>query len=248
MTTLVSRIGWILIPLALWEFIPRTGVVSSSTLPPFSDVIAAAMRILGDPESYEHISTTLAEVLIAFVIVVPLAVVSGYLIGLNSYVRSILEPIVSFFVGVPKSIFLPLLILALGLGITQKVAFGVLQAVFIVTVTMIAGMREIPDGLQEYTRTQRASRWQDFWHLYRPAVTPVVVEGVRLGMIYTMTGVLLAEMYASRRGLGQLIAAYGTRFDIESLLAVVLIVAVISIIINVALAAYGRRVGRWRTG
>ena len=241
-----GRIACILAPFVLWEVLPRIGVVPEKMLPRFSEVLVAGYEIFTEENIFKHIGTTVVEVGLSFVIVVPMSILVGYMIGINPYVRSILEPIVNYFVGVLKSIFLPLLILALGLGITQKVVFGVLQAVFIVTATMITGMRSVPDGLPEYTRLQRATPWQKFVHMYMPAVMPVVLEGVRLGMIFSMTGVLLAEMYASQTGLGRLVAQYGRAFDLSKLLAVALLVAVISIFINTALTALERRAGRWR--
>ena len=46
----------------------------------------------------------------------------------------------------------------------------------------------------------RATRTQIYLRIYLPAMEPLIVEGLRMGLIFTVTGVLLAEMYGSPRG------------------------------------------------
>lgn len=238
----------ILGPLVAWEFFPRAGLAGTGFLPPLSEVLRELVRMFLEGGIFLHVAVTSAEILTAFLIATPLAVGLGFFLGLNPYWRAVAEPLVSYFVGVPKSVFLPLFILAVGIGFRQKVLFGVFQAFFVITITMVSGMRDLPASLITYGKSQRASPLQMFWHIYRPAVTPVVVEGLRLGMIFAVTGVTLAEMYASRDGLGQLIASAGRSYNLSRMLAVVLIVALISVAINESLRLYERRVGRWREG
>lgn len=236
----------IVIVAATWEALPRTGVVSSLLLPPLTDVLAALVRLVVGGDIWPDVVTTGTEVLLAFVIVVPASLAIGFALGLSDYWRAVFEPLVSFLVGVPKSIFLPLFILALGLGMAQKVAFGVFQAVFVIIVTMTAGMRSVPPSAVVFGRSQAASPLQMFWHVYRPAVTPIALEGIRLGMVFTVTGVVLAEMYASRAGLGQLVSNAGRSYDLANLLAVVILVAALSMAFNAALRSYERRATAWR--
>ncbi|MEJ0068936.1 MAG: hypothetical protein WDO24_09665 [Pseudomonadota bacterium] len=51
---------------------------------------------------------------------------------------------------------------------------------------------------------------------------PVLLEALRLSMIFNFTGVLIAEMYASRTGIGQLMANWGENFQLRQLFAGVL--------------------------
>jgi NitT/TauT family transport system permease protein len=58
---------------------------------------------------------------------------------------------------------------------------------------------------------------------------------MRMGLIFTVTGVLLAEMYGSPRGIGRVIFAWGEMFRMRELLAGVLLVVLITILCNEAL-------------
>jgi ABC-type nitrate/sulfonate/bicarbonate transport system permease component len=61
---------------------------------------------------------------------------------------------------------------------------------------------------------------------------PLIIEGARTGFIYTVTGVLIAEMYGSPRGVGRLIFAWGESFRMAELLASVLLIVVLTIAVN----------------
>jgi NitT/TauT family transport system permease protein len=66
-------------------------------------------------------------------------------------------------------------------------------------------------------------------------------------MIFNLTGVMLAEMYASREGIGHLIANWGENFMMRQLLAGVLIVAIIAISFNELVRWVETRCSHWRT-
>jgi ABC-type nitrate/sulfonate/bicarbonate transport system permease component len=66
---------------------------------------------------------------------------------------------------------------------------------------------------------------------------PLIIEGLRMGLIFTVTGVLLAEMYGSPRGIGRVIFAWGEMFRMRELFAGVLLVVAVTIICNELLRA-----------
>jgi NitT/TauT family transport system permease protein len=76
---------------------------------------------------------------------------------------------------------------------------------------------------------------------------PVLLEALRLAMIFNFTGVILAEMYASRNGLGHLISDWGENFMLRQLLAGVLLVSAIAIAFNESIRWVEKRCGHWRT-
>ena len=54
-------------------------------------------------------------------------------------------------------------------------------------------------------RSYGATPAQTVWRVYIPSMLPVLLEALRISMIFNLTGVMLAEMYASRAGVGHLI-------------------------------------------
>ena len=52
--------------------------------------------------------------------------------------------------------------------------------------------------------------------IYVPSMMPVLLETLRISMIFNFTGVMIAEMYASRTGIGHLIASWGENFQMPA--------------------------------
>jgi NitT/TauT family transport system permease protein len=64
---------------------------------------------------------------------------------------------------------------------------------------------------------------------------PLILEGLRMGLIFTITGVLLAEMYGSPRGVGRVIFAAGETLKMRELFACVLLIVAVTVILNESL-------------
>ena len=149
------------------------------------------------------------EVAVAFLVAAPLAVSTGFLLGERVHLAEAFNPVVHFILAVPQSIFLPVFILAFGIGFLEKVLFGVTHAYFVILINSFAAVRSVPRPLIAAARVFGATHAQIYTRIYLPAMLPLILTGLRLGMIFCIIGVLLAEMYASRRGIGRLIFGWG---------------------------------------
>src|ERR1041384_492137 len=139
--------------LAIWEISSRTGLVDARLLPPFSVVADRALRLMLDPDFQRDALFTCAEIAIAFAIVAPLAVMTGFLLGERRHLQLAFEPILNLLMTTPKSIFLPVFIMALGIGIVQKVAYAVALAFFVIVPSAIAAVHAIPESLKTAVRS-----------------------------------------------------------------------------------------------
>ena len=95
-------------------------------------------------------------------------------------------------------------------------------------------------------RSFGASRRQIYARLYLPGMLPLVITGLRLGMIFNILGVLLAEMYASQTGLGKLIFTWGESGNTASLTAGLIAISVSTIAVNALMSSFERRAGRYQ--
>lgn len=232
--------------LGIWESAVAIGFADARMLPPPSLVGQHLAAMLGDQRVLYNLWITSAQVGLAFAIVAPLGVGLGLLLGENDYLGRAFKPFFYFLAAVPKSVFLPIFILAFGIGFTQKVAFGVFQALFVLVISAIAAVGSVSPDLVKVARSYGATRRQLYTQIYLPSMMPIVVEGMRLGMIFNITGVVFAEMYVSRAGIGHMIANWGMRFQMPQLFAGIVLTAALSIAVNETLRWYERKVGQWR--
>ena len=216
----------------LWELLSRTGLVNPRLLPPASDVLATLSDILQRPAVHADLVTTALEALVAFAISVPVSVLIGLVLAESRYLGDTLKPLFFFIFSVPKSIFLPMFILVFGITFYEKVAFGVFSTIFILIMSTTAAVDSVRAEHVTAAHSFGATRAQIIRRVYLPSMLPVLLEALRLAMIFNFTGVILAEMYASRNGLGHLISDWGENFMLRQLLAGVLLVSAIAIALN----------------
>jgi NitT/TauT family transport system permease protein len=228
-----------------WEAAPRLGLADPALLPPFSQVCAILWEFLHEPGFIADLKLTTTEVAVAFVIASPIAIATGFLLGERLHLAKTFNPLVHLILAVPQSVFLPVFILAFGIGFLEKILFGITHAYFIILVNSFAAVRTIPPSLVAAARVFGATRTQVYTRIYLPAMLPLILTGLRLGMILCIIGVLLAEMYASRQGIGRRIFGWGESYQIPELLAGILLVSILTIAINEIMRVFELRAGRF---
>jgi|SRR5690625_158389 len=242
----IIRTAIALAAFALWETASRTGIVDPRILPPPSHVFATAFHLLGEAPFRGHLGTTISHTLTAFAIAVPGGALLGLLIAERPYLSDVFKPLVFFVFSIPKSIFLPMFILAFGIGFGQKVAFGVFSGIFIMMMTAFAAVDSVKSEHIMTARAMGANFLQTVLRVYIPSMVPVLLEALRLAMIFTSTGILLAEMYASRAGMGNQIALWGQNFQLDRLLAGILVISTLAIVFNEVVRAVEVKLEHWR--
>ena len=241
------RLGLLAIVLGLWEFLPRSGMVNALLLPPFSDVLAMLRELLTRSSVHEAVAVTAAEVIVAFIIAVPLGAILGVIVAENEYIGDIFKPVLFYVFSIPKAIFLPMFILVFGIGFQQKVAYAAFTTAFVVLMSATAAVESVKSDHVLVARSFGATPMQILFRIYVPSMMPILLETVRISMIFNFTGVMIAEMYASRTGIGHLISNWGENFQMPQLFAGVIMLSVIAILFNEAVRALEARCSTWRT-
>ena len=242
-----ARTAIVLAALATWELVSRAGIVSPRLLPPASDAFATLVDLVGRAGVRSDILVTAGEVLAAFLLAVPIGGAIAFLVAESRYAGQVLKPLLFFAFSIPKSIFLPMFILAFGIGFAQKVGFGFFSTIFIVIMSTATAIESVKQEHLTVARSYGATRGQTVLHVFVPSMLPMMLEALRIAMIFNLTGVILAEMYASRDGVGHLIATWGENFMMRQLLTGVVLIAIVAITFNEALRWAETRCSHWRT-
>jgi NitT/TauT family transport system permease protein len=243
----VIRLALLALVLAAWELLPRHQIVNPLLLPPLGDVLSMLGELLLRRQVHEAIAVTAAEVVVAFVIAVPLGAALGVLIAENEYLGDVFKPMLFIVFSIPKSIFLPLFILVFGITFQQKVAYAAFTTAFVVLMSATAAVESVKQDYILVARSYGATRTQILLRIYVPSMLPLLLETLRISMIFNFTGVMIAEMYASRTGIGHLIASWGENFQMKQLFAGVILLAAAAILFNEAVRFLEARYSTWRT-
>jgi ABC-type nitrate/sulfonate/bicarbonate transport system permease component len=243
----LARIAIIVAILALWEFLSRSAIVNPRLLPSASETLATLGDLLQRASVRSDLAITASEVLAAFLLAVPFGALIGYLIAENRYFADVVKPLLFFAFSIPKSIFLPMFILVFGVGFAQKVGFGFFSTIFIVIMSTTTAVESVKMEYLTVARSYGATSAQTAFRVYLPSMLPVLLEALRISMIFNLTGVILAEMYASRDGIGHQIATWGENFQMKQLLAGVVLIAAIAMSFNELVRWVETRCSHWRT-
>lgn len=240
---IIGQAVFALVIFGTWQGLVALGV-SPLLLPAISKVATLVVALLGDPSFLRDLGVTALEIAVAFLIAAPIAIATGFLLGECAPLAKSVNPFVYLVMAVPQSVFLPIFILIFGIGFLEKVVFGITHAYFVIVMNTYAAARTVPSSYITAARSFGATRLQIYRRIYLPAMLPLVLTGLRLGMNFCIIGVVLAEMYASMNGIGQRIFAWGEAYRVADLLAGIVIISVLSILINEALRLVEIRASR----
>jgi NitT/TauT family transport system permease protein len=126
----------------------------------------------------------------------------------------------------------------------SKIAFGVLHGVIPITIFTLNAIRKIRPIYLKLARTFHLSRIQTIGTVVIPATLPEIISGLRVGFSLTLLGVLVGEMFASKRGLGHLIMNSIGLGDVVTTMAVAIFLFVLAGLGNAALLYLDRRQSR----
>lgn len=192
---MVIIIIWYIASLVLAKpFLPKPGRA-------FSDFFK--LLLTGHLTNHFLISTyrVFISLVIAFVLAVPL----GLIIGRNATLDKIFAPIIYVLYPLPKVVFLPIIVVLLGLGNLPKIVLISLIVFFQVVVTARDAAKAVPFQSIQSIRSLNPSTWQIYYHLIWPYCLPKVLTSLRISLGTAVAVLFFAETFASTDGIGYFI-------------------------------------------
>jgi len=237
----VSVVGGLL----LWEILSRVVVANALFLAAPSQIVAAVYALAQTGEMQRHIAISAAEFAIGYVIASVLGIGTGLAMASSATAKQMLQPWISGLYATPTIALAPLFILWLGIGIWSKVLVVIFLVLFPVTINTEAGLRTTSERLIEMLRSFGATPRQIFFKLSLPSAMPFILAGLKLGIGRGLIGVVVAELFGSRAGLGRLISQSADAFNMPELFAGVVVLAVAGIAMTAGFGWLERRLVPW---
>jgi NitT/TauT family transport system permease protein len=212
----------ILIALVLiWQGLHQ--IAGETALPGPGPTLSYLAGLLPTSRFAENAAATAMSFALAFIIACAAGLCIGLWMGAHFLSGAVGEPILVALYSLPKITLYPMILLIFGLGISGKVAFGVLHGILPIALLTMAAIRNISPVLLKAARTLKLSPWQTAASVLLPATLPEVISGLRIGFTVTLLGVLLAEMFASKQGLGFLIINAMSLLQTQEMIAVAIV-------------------------
>src|SRR6185312_8389087 len=215
--------------LLLWEVVSRLLIANALFLAAPSQIVMAIYDLTVTGEMGHHIAVSAIEFALGYVIASVIGIGFGFGMASSVKFKQALQPWISGFYATPTIALAPLFILWLGIGIWSKVLVVIFLVLFPVTINTEAGLRTTSERLVEMLRSFGATPRQIFFKVSLPSAFPFILAGLKLGIGRGLIGVVVAELFGARAGLGQLISQAADAFNMPELFAGVIVLAVAGI-------------------
>jgi ABC-type nitrate/sulfonate/bicarbonate transport system permease component len=241
--------GSIALLLLLWELVPHVMTLSPGTklfftTPSKIGLTLWTMFSTGSIWAPLAVSATGFAVGLGIAIVIGLPL--GVLVGRSRTLNAMFDPFITAFNATPRLVFLPLLLLWFGLGMTSKVVIVFIGALFPILINTYEGVRNADKILINVVRSFGAKEWDIARLVIVPNSMPYIVAGLRLAIGRAVLGVVVAEFFGSEAGLGVIMVRAASSYHVDVVFAGLIIFATLSLVMTGVVQLIEKRLTRWR--
>lgn len=192
----------VIVFVAVWEAVGRFGLVSPIFLPTPSMIYQEGVMLYEQGIIQADILASTRRVLIGFGISALLAIPLGLLMGTSDVLKAIFDPILSIIRPLPALSWIPLSMLWLGIGETQKYAIVFMGSFAPLLVYVIDAVRRVDPLIIKAAKNLGAGRLQVLKEVILPGALPHILSGLKVVLAVAWTCIISAEMVGASQGLG----------------------------------------------
>ena len=238
-------IGVPIVLISLWQLCAAQGLIDTRFFPAPSQIVTTAQRMITDGTLFSDVWTTLRALLTGFAGGVVVGVTTGVLLALSWPIRAGFEPLFNALYTVPKLAILPLLLLIFGLGETPKMILVGIGVFFIMWISTIEAVSDIPEGYIEAAQSFGVRGWDRFVNVTLPAVLPRIFTGLRLAIGNAVLIVVGIEFVNGDAGIGYRIWHSWSLFVADQMYVGIVTVALLGFSLALVIRTVARLVIPW---
>jgi sulfonate transport system permease protein len=243
-----KALPWLLplVLLGLWYLGVERGWLSEQVLPPPAYVYQTLADLVTTGDLWVNATASLQRVVVGFALGAFVGMGLGLAMGLSKTVEDYLLPTFNALVQIPVLGWLPFALLLFGIGEPLKYVLIAKAASVPITLCTLQAFHQAPKGLVEVGRAYGFSRRQSVTSIVLPAAIPTLFTGLRLGFTKAWLSLVVVELVASSEGLGYLIVYGRQLFQLDLVMAAVVVVGAVGLAIDRGFDYLERRLNRGR--
>ncbi|MHB8748854.1 MAG: ABC transporter permease [Aggregatilineales bacterium] len=195
---------------------------------------------------WEQIGVTLEETVLGFLVGVGLGIVFGVVLGRVRVLADVFGPYINVANSIPRVVLASIFTIALGLGLTSKVATAVVLVFFVVFYNAFQGVREADRNLIANARILGASPWQVSMQVIFPSAMSWIIASLHTSLGFALVGAVVSEFLGALKGIGLMIATAQGTFDANGVFAAMFILAIVALLAEWLVTRLERRLLVWR--
>ena len=223
----------VVLVLLAWQALHQ--MVGATALPGPVPTLAYLAEFVPSERFAENAWATVVCFFYALLLSYGIGLAIGVWMGVHRLSAAVGEPILISLYTLPKVTLYPVVLLIFGLSVAGRTTSGAMHGVLPVALLTMSAIRNIPRVYWKSAQALHLSRRQTLLTVLFPATLPEVVAGLRIGFTLTLLGVLLAEMFAAKHGLGSLIINAMQLLQGEEMLSVAVVLFAFAAVANALL-------------
>ena len=238
------RLSVFAVVVGAWEVF--LGISQNFLLPRSSEIASGLVHLLfSDARFWPALYISNQALLLGYAVSLAVGIPLGLTAGRLRWLDRALNPYIGVLLAMPVAPLIPIVIIALGLGLASRVFIVVLFAVVFITVNTRAGVRGVDPCLIEMAKSFGARESQIWRRIVIPGASPAIFAGMRIGLGRAITGMVMVELILVASGLGRLLLEFSGRMQSDLVFATVIAVIIEALALLAAMQALERRIARW---
>ena len=229
----------------VWEVVCRAFHVSDFIFPAPSGIVASLRQYAGPITG--HALQTFWSTMAGFVLGVTVGVLLGFLVGSSRLMYNALYPLMVGFNSIPKSAFVPILVVWFGIGTVPAILTAFVICFFPITVNVATGFATIEPELEDVLRALGANRMDVLIKVGLPRSMPYFFASLKVAITLAFVGSVVSETIAANEGIGYLMMSAGSQMRMPLVFAGLTVISVMAMAMYAVFAFLERRMTGWAT-
>lgn len=222
----ITQILILLAFFTLWELLARFKVIDSFIMSQPSRFVNSIINLYREGQLFQHIGITCWETFVGFVLGTIVGTIIAVILWWSEFLSKVLEPYLVVLNSLPKIALGPIFIVWFGAGTTSIIAIALAISLIVTILEVLNGFVATDEEQVKLVRTFGANRLQTFTKVVFPANLPVIINSLKINVGLSWVGVIVGEFLVSKAGLGYLIVYGGQVFQLDLVMASVVILCI----------------------
>jgi taurine transport system permease protein len=236
----------LVVSLHVWAplFVPSPSAVWHQFIQ--SETVHQGQRGLMGYYLHQHLFASLKRITFGLAAAIAFGVPLGLLLATIKPVQVVVEPYVDFVRALPPLAYFSLLIIWFGINDGSKIWLLFLAAFPPIALSVLSGVRGIPQQRIDAITALGAGRWQTLRHLVLPSVLPELFTGIRLAIGFAWTTIVAAETVNGIPGIGGLAWSTSKFQQTDVAVLCIIVIGLAAIALDQIVKFIERRAVPWR--
>ena len=242
----LAAVATMLVLLALWQAASTLGLIPSLFLPSPAAITRALVALTVSGELWRQLAPSLARLALGWALGTICGIALGLGVGLFTALRSPGMAIVSALFPIPKIALVPLFIIWFGIGEGSKIATLACGVFFPTVIGTAGGVDNVARSLIRMAQSFGLSRAAVITKVVLPGALPAILSNMRITASIAIVLLVAAEMIGAQRGIGAFVLAEGNLYDMDGLLAGIVVLSVLGLVVAWLIGRIERALLNWR--